>query len=581
MTRPLTWALCLSLVGEAAADVTVAINEPSAATNSGDVLQISVTVQTGFMTTAVATVDSRTITLAPQSSGTFNTEYRGALALAGLSEGTKTISVTATEQAPGTAVRTVMGTFTYDSEPDLVVSSPKMHSVGRPTIRLTLTCTDSGQPCPTILVQRRRDGDTAPKTTVLSLSNTAAYDQDVSFAAIDPTDTRLFITALDSANKVTEIQRLIYIDSGPLLVPIMSVNGRILDASRDRALYITEDGDTRILHRDQCNYSSIPDHPSEFAYGRLTPTGGIAWNGSPDTVRVAGDYVVRHDGLPPTTWTRIHLPTNTKTAIPATGITNADIGPNGTVAYRTSEGTFTYDLQGTTTTVRSGATGNLRTDGTIVVGTLQPAVGDCTVFAWSGGVYEALVDWPTCILDRHFQVANGRVAFVRPAVPSSQAVLRERDGTRTTIAPAKWIDILTSTGATLLHVDDRVGQRHRPTINQTTTLVNTLGFSVADDDIPLVIIGRTVFGVGAVPPCSTPNCTADCDGGTLRPPDPEPVMPDGPADAGVGGDASAPIPGGGGGCTLSTGADPRPCGFALAVLLLVTRRRRLLRSTRK
>ena len=140
----------------AIAVVTVNISEPYVNQVTGQDVSIVATASSVYETTsAVAEVEGRTIQLSFSASAYCDRwgcypGWIGTLNLSGLSEGVKTLTVTATDYVGDSGSKTRL--FVFDKKPSVVVSEPINESVATPTIHIVASCSDTVANCASLKV---------------------------------------------------------------------------------------------------------------------------------------------------------------------------------------------------------------------------------------------------------------------------------------------------------------------------------------------------------------------------------------------------------------------------------------------
>jgi hypothetical protein len=245
--------------------------------------------------------------------------------------------------------------------PAIVVTAPSLGAVARPTLLVQASCTDPG-PAGCLEFQARIGGATGP----IVATGATTIDQSIDLAAYDGQATTLWIAAHDDAGQWTEIAVPIWVEASPVLTPVATVVGEVLDVDATRVLYLDPTAVVRVRRRTD-GAESVLGPVREVRFGRLTSTGAIyasregapgcatgealyEWHGSGAVVEVDracdavtarwiidGDWGARRDS--PLDVTRRDLRVGVETAVRLpmtisrghTAMTRFDVGPNGDV----------------------------------------------------------------------------------------------------------------------------------------------------------------------------------------------------------------------------------------------------------
>lgn len=252
-------------------------------------------------------------------------------------------------------------TTTAAAAPAIVVTAPSLGAVARPTLLVQASCTDPG-PAGCLEFQARIGGATGP----IVATGATTIDQSIDLAAYDGQATTLWIAAHDDAGQWTEIGVPIWVEASPVLTPVATVVGEVLDVDATHVLYLDPTAVVRVRRRTD-GAESVLGPVREVRFGRLTSTGAIyasrdgapgcatgealyEWHGSGAVVEVDracdavtarwsfdGDWGARRDS--PLDVTRRDLRTGVETAVRLpmlishghTAMTHFDIGPDGDV----------------------------------------------------------------------------------------------------------------------------------------------------------------------------------------------------------------------------------------------------------
>lgn len=563
------------LTGSAAADVTLTVTAPIDNSVHGDSVDISASATSLYEVTVTATAGANSVMLT-LAGGT----YTGTLSLIGLPEGATTVTITAAEKAPGTGTATAQRTIRHEVPPVLTLTAPRWHDVfaGTGTLHLTLMCAASGGACPSVELGT----ESAPgvnRQPVMTFPNVTTLDQDIAFA---PTgDLMIYLRTAGPLGIESSIDRPIHIDdtaaNTPLLHRMLTARGLVLDADADRTLWVDETGQVGILYRDHCDNVILDPSGGPVDHGYLTPHGAlvglveyrdgarIGHVGDPSTVRFANPFAVWFDTnatggvrlLDTTTGDTSTITTNT---VAGANPVSLSVGANGVVAYsvpHVSPNGNTLHRWATGVDTSLGEGFLTSTDGTFIAADVSHATPTDALNLWDAtGHMESLIatsdslGWTPGV---NFLVGGGRAAYAGTGI-----VVREADGTR---------HIAVASNANRLKLITTTGDLYYGNFNGTDAgnfrvgasggeYINKLGRVVEGAHHGLIVTGRGLFAAGDIPPCTTPDCAASCDGGGIRP-------AGGGTDAGVdaaGGDDAGsgnPHTGGGGGC-CDSGGDGSP-----------------------
>jgi hypothetical protein len=388
--------------------------------------------------------------------------------------------------------------FTFDRKPVLTVSEPLAESVARPTIHVTLSCTDDDPAgCSSVTVVNHERGTTLA-------TGSASIDTTISLASDEGRAVTLGFWAQDSASQVVGGGRRIYVESSPSITEVASVPKSILDVQPDRILYGDEGGfaiRTLSSGLDEL-IPAIPDKAPQNGF--LSPRGAIfvAWGettttseiydwrdgtllalspeGSTTSVQVKGDFAIwsEYPNL-----ARLDLQAGQKTLIPPTWNSvphwDNDVAPNGDVVFTdqvpssTPQG-YDYHLfrwHSGTSTQLTNSLGlwdfGPRTDGTSVVFWRRDPAGVLpTSLVLLDGTGEVTLDpdqGNTSYVQR--QVVNGWIAFNRRAPDSTYQVwLRSPSASELQVSffgSSSWVGALSSEGRlTFMNGFEYSGGRH-------------------------------------------------------------------------------------------------------------------------
>ncbi|MCU1264854.1 MAG: hypothetical protein JWM21_1172 [Acidobacteria bacterium] len=254
-------------------NISIAIVQPVNNGLTGNDLTVAVTVSSTFELQSVkANVDGRETALVFTTSGPCEygcPAWTGIVSLAGLTRGAKVLTVTATDVMNGSAQ--AQQNFIHDQRPTLTVTAPLAETVARPALHLTALCTDDDPAgCSSITVTI--DGSTIA-------GGQSSVDVNVSLAAYDGRHVTIRFDALDTRNQLARISRPVFVEAGDKLTEVETVSGSILDAQRDRILFLeTTDGANvlKIRDRNSGQDTLVLNDPTRVSrYGFLTSPGAI------------------------------------------------------------------------------------------------------------------------------------------------------------------------------------------------------------------------------------------------------------------------------------------------------------------
>jgi hypothetical protein len=260
--------------------ITLAVLQPTDATVTTDLLDVRVRVQSTYTLASVyASVAGRTVTLA-RSPDAFS-DWVGQLSLAGLPAETYTLGVGALDVVGNT--RNAEKTFVLDRAPTVAFRSPLRGSVQPvgPTRIIAVCRDDAAGGCASLRVETRNG-------TVLA-SGTDSVDFTYPWGSAGDT---MQLTAYGSDRRGTTFNEGTYylVESGPRLVPVASLGGRVLDYDGARVLYQVESGDLRIRTLAGGAEQTIPTPGVDLGQEewKLTPGGALFTQGPvfPNGVRI-------------------------------------------------------------------------------------------------------------------------------------------------------------------------------------------------------------------------------------------------------------------------------------------------------
>jgi hypothetical protein len=341
----------LLFVGTAARNAsalpTISSTSPTNGAIVGDSVVVSATVAAPFVLTSVAAQIGGTSAPMIAAPG----KWSVTLDISAEPIAPATMTISATDANGDTATSNV--SLVHDHPPSIAVLTPTL-SVGRPSLRLRATCTDTdAYGCASVTAAVRRIGDFGAFTTVATTAS-AALDQTVSLAAFEGVALDIVFTATDVAGATTSATIQGYVESSPNLALVAERDGRVLDVDATRILFVN---DTGVYLEDRATGVAVNVGAGTLATetaGQLVSTGAIWTNGdylngvsSPRTARFVtarGDWAIRQVDPSTAPVIRQNLTTGAMESLPTGSVYGfGDIDAAGTVAY-TSFSAFVYDI---------------------------------------------------------------------------------------------------------------------------------------------------------------------------------------------------------------------------------------------
>jgi hypothetical protein len=248
----------------ARAGITVTIASPTSAALVGTTLTVVADVSSTF---DLASVHAQVDTVGGDLT-LIGSDWQGTLAIGGLSRGTKTLTVTATDLAGGTSSASV--TFTHDNPPVITVAAPLDYTVARPDARLSATCSDDD---PVGCTGFAAIDDLT--SAVLASGTGGVIDTTVTLSAYEGKLLTLNFQANDSTGKhyTRRVLLSIPVDSSPRLSEVVTLGGRILDATADRVLFLKADGS--VVIRDRASAAEMTLGTAYASLGGTLPWGRL------------------------------------------------------------------------------------------------------------------------------------------------------------------------------------------------------------------------------------------------------------------------------------------------------------------
>jgi hypothetical protein len=302
--------------------------------------------------------------------------FSGLLSLAGMTSGTYILTVIA-EDVTGRSVfdeRSIL----LDNNPELTVSEPIRFSVARPSIPISITCTDDAGDCDITV----KVGNTLLASATNSLSDS------LDLSSYNGQQISLKIQGKDSSNQITTETRTLFVESSTALANVNDFSGLIIDFDGQNALIKTsgDNGDSLSIVSISSSQVTAVEVPSGLTVSStnsfLTTTGAMYssrevrgnvltskiydWNNgqlidlgrtdSAVSLTVSGDYAIW--SVARILWRR-QLSTKTNIEISGNaGNWKNDIASNGIVGYWSYDNNYSivrYD-SGTNTTLASDST---------------------------------------------------------------------------------------------------------------------------------------------------------------------------------------------------------------------------------
>lgn len=263
--------------------ITMIIASPTHNGLSDTTLSVAVLVTSTFQVSTVkAKVEDRESTLSFSAcahrtrGGDCQPGWAGTISLAGLARGSRQVIVTTTDIFNNAA--TAQATFIYDQPARLTVSGLVNNSVARPTLRVKASCTDDDPAgC--------KELDVIFNDTSYVTGLPKSFDGEISLLKFNGQRGNLCIRATDSANQRTLSCQNIYVETSPMLIETLSLNGLILDVQENLILFNEPRNGRDVLkvHNRltgaETELAALldgklqPDYLNQTAF--LTPTGAI------------------------------------------------------------------------------------------------------------------------------------------------------------------------------------------------------------------------------------------------------------------------------------------------------------------
>jgi hypothetical protein len=529
-------AVVLGHISIANAAISVTISTPVAGTKVTTSVAVSAFVDSPTMLKNVtAQIESSTSELS-YSTSTFL--WSGTLSTAGLTPGTKELSVTATDIAGTTGSSKV--SIDVDGPPQIVITYPVQGDVANPTLRVKASCVDNDtSPCSSMTLKFGSGPDSNPGISGTTIDTSLALNA-YEGQALDFT-----FTAFDTGGQRTDVHRTVYVESSATIVPTKKLPGAVLDFADTRILYLDADKTLRVHSRQDCTESIV----AEGVIGaRLTPGGVVYMSSGPtavDTYEWTGttssrlgsngdDFIVRGrwflrnagyvDG--DTNLILRDLVAHTETTVTdRAGNNSNDVAANGDVVFWGSDD---YNIH----RYRGGVVTDLTTDGAL--GTRQNAypLTDGTNVVYQ--VYSSAPPFKIVLIDaagtlvpldalrasqpmpyRDYAVAGGFVAFTRANSGGTLQVFRRNlSGSNEQLTTSGgYVDTIADNGEVMLITGNRRYRSLGPS-SAPVPVSSSLGRSVFQGGVWNVVIGNTIFKVDSSGADGGGGCTPQPDGGT-------------------------------------------------------------------
>jgi hypothetical protein len=263
----LAFLVCLLAVRVGYAAIGVSITSPQPNEIDAALVSVAASVTSTYSLSSVqAQLGSQTIPLT--ASGT---SLDGSFSLAGVPLGPKVITVTATDILGGTGSAQV--TFYHDLPPVPVLTAPTPFTAIHGPVQVVASCTDDkDNPCASLQIIVTNEANPSSPAPV-ALNGTGSINQMVDLSAFDGMTLTIQLSGSDSISQIVTSKSVMFVDLSPNLVPVLTVNGLVLDfdATRVLALDTTTPG-LFLIDRATNAATRLDDPPSSAA---LTPSGAI------------------------------------------------------------------------------------------------------------------------------------------------------------------------------------------------------------------------------------------------------------------------------------------------------------------
>jgi hypothetical protein len=414
----------------------------------GDSFDVAVRVTSTFQVDSVRASVGDSSRLLQYNAG--QNRWLGWVRTTGIPSDTILLEVRATDAfgAGATAQQQVI----LDRPPGVTLTAPSNHSVARPTVHVSATCTDDG---PGGCVDTYVAIAFGPKVA----DGVTSVDSVTSLASHEGQEVGIRATGVDSRGQTTTTpQQQVYVESSSKLVGQVTIDGFVLDRDVGRILY-RPNGSTAVVVTNLAGTvaDTIPVADDEtVVQGRLTSAGAafvshfpgfvnyrltIRRNGvtsvhpSSNSWQITGDYAVVSSTASPATVTRHDLAGGGSTVITATGAVGGhSVSAQGDVSYLNNvDALYLYKNGGSTLIEPSSATidpRNASTDSGRVLYLRRTNLNDNRVILFDNGTSTELADLGTYVGEagRDMAMANGWIAFVKLNVGVRQVWTRTSAG---------------------------------------------------------------------------------------------------------------------------------------------------------
>ena len=281
----------MATAAQSSPDITVSIVKPSPGL-VGDTVRVSVDVTSRLQVASVGVaVAGRTETLSSATPGV----WTGTVLLDGTPRDTTTLVVTATDVNGSVAQDLV--TLTHDLPPRVTVTSPTNNSAVNGTVMIDASCADDDPNGCTVSAQVSPNGSSEVRNTGPSPSPLHAS---VSVAGWEGQKVRVVVYATDSKGQTSSPARdTVWVESSHLHF-IGVAEGKVLDASDSRLLWLSQSRTTVAIHDVNSGVTDTVVASLPLGYGVqyafLTPT-GAAFSGEISPATGGSLYVWRNGSL--------------------------------------------------------------------------------------------------------------------------------------------------------------------------------------------------------------------------------------------------------------------------------------------
>lgn len=518
------FALALLLSFTASAQITVGIVSPLANAAVGTNMSVQVQVTSTYqIASVVADVTGRRDTLVYNSG---SGRFIGTISLAGLSQGTYQLNVTATDVFNNQQTATRL--FVYDLPPIVTIDSPLNYSVARPLLAVALRWSDLD----TCTVRIEWHGNNLD--ILHNAKHKDTLNLTLNLAAYNGTVRDLYIYVIDKKSQQTINMLNIYVDSSSNLIPFFSSRTAIADFNYNKVL---APGDTSPSYPSLTNVNTgqqtIIPIKMELRYPAfVTPYGALMggvdssrypavpadiwlydWNAGTTTLLdklnsttspvLAGNYAIWNNA---NKLTRRDLSTRTNVVVSTTaGNVDNSVASNGLVAFWDLNYNVSKYDNGTTTVLTDNTGGMWNTypyiDGNYIVYRKQtPCCNSTYTLRLITPTTDSLLSNMQTVEPTpgdYYQVKNKFVAFTKLGVANeTQVFVKDSLNTnvqRTFFGTNSWVERLNEIGDITFKNGNK---RYISLRSGQWALVNTgLGKAYYSDSGWFVAMGRELFRV--------------------------------------------------------------------------------------